>query len=98
LRAIQFPTIPLLFTQRGGIGVLKSLGLQINSDADQFDHLNWQERQQHLLEILVNDSIDFDIELLYNQSQHNRHLLRSWKTEYSRLDFFDGFFNEAISL
>ena len=97
LRAIQFPTIPLLFTQRGGISVLKSLGLEIN-DATELDHLNWQERQQHLLKILVNDPIDFDVELLYNQSQHNRHLLRSWKTEYSRLDFFDVFFNEAISL
>jgi hypothetical protein len=97
LRAIQFPTIPLLFTQRGGIAVLKSLGLEINSVTDQLDHLNWQERQQHLLNILVNDSVDFDAETLYNQSQHNRHLLRAWKTEYSRPDFFDELFNKATS-
>lgn len=98
LRAIQFPTIPLLFTQRGGIAVLKSLGLKINNATDRLDHLTWQERQQQLLKILVDDSVDFDVELLYNQSQYNRHLLQTWKTEYSRPDFFDDFFNEAISL
>ena len=98
LRAIQFPTIPLLFVQRGGINILKSLGLEINNAADQLDQLPWQERQQHLLKILIDDSVDFNANLLYNQSQHNQNLLRSWKTEYNRTDFFDDFFNEAISL
>lgn len=98
LRAIQFPAIPLLFVQRGGIGVLKSLGFKINHDMDYLDQSDWQQRQQLLLKILVDDSVDFDIELLYNQSQHNRNLLQSWKTEYRRTDFFDEFFNKAISL
>jgi hypothetical protein len=96
LRSLQLPTIPLLFVQRGGIGVLKSLGFKINNAIDQLDDLHWQQRQQHLLRILIDDSVDFDIETIYNQSQHNQDLLQSWKLEYSKPEFFDELFDKAI--
>jgi hypothetical protein len=98
LRALQFPSIPLLFVQRGGISILKSLGLEIINDIVQVDQLNWQNRQQQLLKILIDDAVDIDSNMLYNQCQHNRWLLQSWKTDYKNLKFFDNFYNEATAL
>ena len=98
LRAIQFPTIPLLFVQRKGIGILKSLGLEINDSMDKLDNKPWQIRQQQLIKILVEDSVDFDPDVVYNQCLHNRELLRSWKKEYQDPYFFNDLYTKATTL
>jgi hypothetical protein len=98
LRTLQFPTIPLLFVSRGAIAGLKSLGFEMAIDLDYIDNLNWTERQQELLKILVEDRVDFDPESLYNQCMHNRQLLQGWKTEYQELGFFDELYAKVIEL
>jgi len=98
LRSIQFPNISLLFLQKHGIAKLRALGFEFDSAIDKIDDLPWQQRQQQLLQILVEDSIDFDSKTLYNQSQHNRQLLKSWKTAYNNTNFFDNFFEKATSV
>ena len=98
LRAIQFPTIPLLFVQRGGIGILKSLGFEINHSMDWLDTRPWPERQQQLLKILIEDSVDLDPNTVYNQCLHNQELLASWKKEYQDPNFFNDLYTKATTL
>jgi len=97
LRSLQCPTISLLFLQEQGYTKLRELGFEFESSLLEIDRLPWQQRQQRLLEILVNDSLDFDVDKLYNQSQHNQQLLQSWKTQYQREDFFEDFYAAATS-
>ena len=98
LRSLQFPTFNLPFIQKGGIRVLQSLGFKFNLNLDHIDMLTWQERQQKLLQILIDDTIDYDKNMLYNISKHNQELLQSWKTQYQKSDFFDNFYNKAIQI
>jgi hypothetical protein len=97
LRDLQFPTVSLLFLQSGGIAKLNSLGIQTPLCLNSLDNLPWHQRQQELLKILVEDSIEFDYNLLYNQAMHNRELLQTWKCDYQKSDFFEDVFNK-ISL
>jgi len=97
LRAMQFPNYVLPFCQKGSIGVLKSLGLEFNLDIDFIDQLPWQQRQHHLLQILVNDSVEYNQTLLEDVSLHNRNILKSWKTEYQNSGFFDDFYCRLTS-
>ena len=60
--------------------------------------LTWQERQQKLLQILIDDTVDYDKNMLYNISKHNQELLQSWNTQYQKSDFFDNFYNKAITI
>jgi len=96
LRAIQFPTIPLLFVQKHGVQKLKNLGFEIGNYMDQLDGQTWHQRQTHLLDLLINDNIDIDWNQLYNQSKHNRDLLESWKVDYQHPAFFDNFYDKVL--
>jgi len=98
LRSLQFPTFNLPFIQQGGITVLQSLGFKLNLHLDHIDMLTWQERQQKLLQILIDDTVDYDKNMLYNISKHNQELLQSWKTQYQKSDFFDNFYNKAMQI
>ena len=98
LRSIQFPTVSLLFLQKHGISKLREFGFEFDSSIDKIDSLPWQQRQQQLLQILIENCVDFDSKTLYNQSQHNRQLLKSWKNAYSNVNFFDNFFEKATSV
>ena len=95
LRALQFPNILLLFSQKGSIAILKSLGFKFALDLDFIDNLPWQDRQQQLLNLLINDQVDVNKDILYNISLCNRELLQSWKSKYQKIDFFDEFYTEA---
>ena len=97
LRAMQFPNYVLPILQKGSVGVLKSLGFEFNLELDHLDQMNWQERQTELLNILITDTVDFDHELLYNVSVHNQDLIRSWKRQYQRPDFFDNFYGKVLA-
>lgn len=89
IRVLQMPTIPLLFVQQNGIALLKKLGFYLEDYSWAFDHLPWQQRQQHILNILIEDSIAYDKNLLYNQVIHNRELVTKFADKCSKLDFFD---------
>lgn len=95
-RALQSTSFVLPFCQKRGIATLKSLGFKFNLDLDHLDQLSWQERQQQLLNFLINDTLDYDANVLYNISLHNQQLLKSWKVRYQKPDFFDNIFNKVI--
>ena len=97
LRALQFPNVCLLFLQKNFLSRLEQLGLKFDVKISKLDNLPWQQRQLALLDILVQDSVDFDADNLYNQCQHNRALLQGWKAEYQRSDFFDTLFYKVVS-
>ena len=96
LRAIQVPTIPLLFVQKHGVQKLKTLGFEIGNHMDQLDGQSWHQRQQYLLDLLINNTIDINWNQLYNQSKHNQDLLESWKVDYQHPAFFDNFYNKVL--
>lgn len=89
IRVLQIPTLPLLFVQQNSIKLLIELGFQIGHHHSAFDHLPWQQRQQHLLNILVEDSIAYDSNLLYNQAMYNRELVTKFSNQCDQLNFFD---------
>jgi len=89
IRVLQMPTIPLLFVQQNGIALLKQLGFDVGTYNWAFDHLPWQQRQQHILNILIENSIAYDKDLLYNQVIHNRELVTKFAEKCAKLDFFD---------
>ena len=74
------------------------MGFQFSLDLEHLDQLSWQERQQQLLNFLINDTLDYDANVLYNISLHNQQLLKSWKIRYQKPDFFDNIFNKVIEL
>jgi hypothetical protein len=88
IRALQMPSIPLLFVQRNGISLLQQLGFEVGQHQLEFDHLPWQQRQQHILNILIQDSIAYDTKMLYNQAIHNRELVTFFADQCAHQDFF----------
>lgn len=91
LRSLQLPTIDLMFLQTGGYKILKHLGFELH-DHNEFDDLPWQQRQQKIMEILVNDSIEYNNALLLEQSQYNQNLMLGWKKQVLSVNFFDKYF------
>jgi hypothetical protein len=95
LRTIQFPSIPLLFVQKNGISRLKNLGFVIGDHLDELDNQHWIQRQQMLLEILKNESIDYNWKKLYNNCKINQTLLQTYKNKYQKDNFFDKLFDRT---
>lgn len=96
LRSLCLPTINLIFMQPLGYQILKNLGFEL-FDHSAFDQMAWQEKQQKFLQILVDDSQDFDRQILIDQASHNRHLLWSWREEIFSDGFFDQYCEEMIA-
>ena len=96
IRAICFPSIPLLFMQTQAIEKLQSIGFQIDHH-DSIDIAPWQQRQQQLLEILEQDSIDFDASASYNRSMHNRDVCAKLQQRYHHATYFDEFFTQVLA-
>jgi predicted outer membrane protein len=46
-----------------------------------------------LLDILINDSVDFDPKTLYNSAMHNRDKLANYKTDFDKGDFYNMIFD-----
>lgn len=97
LRSIQTPTANLLFVQKHSLPGLMNLGLEIDSINQEFDSLDWQMRQQRILEILVADEVVIDADTKYNQCMHNRSLLSQWQQKYHDPDFFSDLEEEIWS-
>lgn len=92
MRALQQPTIPLLFLQGQGLAHLKSLGFELFSDYTYIDDMSWQDRQFELLKILVDDSIEYKEKELVEICQHNRQVLKNMLLCASSTDYFDNLF------
>jgi hypothetical protein len=97
MRALQQPTIPLLFVQSNGIALLKSLGFEMYADHSSIDNLPWQSRQQEILNILINDSIEYNQDRAIEICLHNRQVLKNMLLLAVREDYFDEFFNSVTA-
>jgi hypothetical protein len=95
-RTLQLPSLPLLFTQINGIKKLESLGLVIGVNHGKFDHLPWQIRQEKLLKILIEDTIDLDETIIYNQAVHNKEIVNNLLLKCQNKNFFDEFFTLVL--
>jgi hypothetical protein len=93
-RALQTPTVNLLFAQQHSLSLLAKLGFKIDNLMLQIDKLPWIERQQKLLDILVKDSVAFDPDLLYNNALHNQNLIQNYKQEFLKGQFLDKIFTD----
>jgi len=93
-RALQIPTVNLLFSQQHSLSALAKLGFKIDNFMLQIDKLSWIERQQKLLDILIKDSVAFDPDLLYNNALHNQNLIQNYKQEFSKGQFLDKIFTD----
>lgn len=97
-RALQTPTINLIFAQQRSLFHLSQLGFQISNQMLEIDSLPWIERQRRILEILIDDCFDFDATMLYNQAIHNRELIRGYKQQFLKGHFLDGIFSDIIAI
>ena len=95
VRAMCFPSIPLLFLQNHAVEKMKSLGFQIDGH-DSIDVVPWQQRQQMLLNILDQDLVDFDATAAYNRSMHNRDVCAKLQQQYQHATYFDKFFTQVL--
>lgn len=93
-RALQTPTVNLLFSQQHSLSALAKLGFKIDNFMLQIDKLPWIERQQKLLNILVKDLVAFDPDLLYNNALHNQELIQNYKQEFFKGQFLDKIFTD----
>jgi hypothetical protein len=91
-RVLMLPTCQLLFLQKGTLTKLSKLGLAVHKFNLDIDLLSWTERQQKLLEILRNDSEEYNFTKLKTTALYNYNLLQSFYQE------IDQFYNEAIDL
>lgn len=96
IRALCFPTVPLLFMQTRAVHKLTTLGFEIPYH-DQIDNMIWTDRQQKLLEILEQDSIDFDQKMLYHMCMHNRSVCATLQNQFHHPKFFDEFFTQVLA-
>ena len=95
-RALQTPTISLIFSQKNSLNKLSEIGFKINDQLLEIDQYPWVTRQQKILDILVNDSIDFDPQTLYNNALHNRDLISNYKRQILTSEFLDKILTEII--
>jgi hypothetical protein len=95
IRALCFSAIPLLFMQTRAVEKLKSIGFEIDYHYD-LDAVSWIERQQMLLNILENDSIDFDHKHNYNRAMHNRCIGLAEKQRFQNPNYFDEFITKVL--
>lgn len=89
LRALQMPVIPLIFAQEESATQLKKIGFEIPDYLIEIDNLNWHERQQKFLNILVNDSVNESEHILLDRAKHNRNLLENWEKTYQHPNYLD---------
>jgi hypothetical protein len=95
IRALCFSGIPLLFMQTRAVEKLKSIGFEIDYHND-IDGITWVNKQQILLDIIKEDSLDFDHKYNYNRAMHNRSIGLAGKQRYQKNDYFDEFITKVL--
>ncbi|MFZ9296673.1 MAG: hypothetical protein ACO259_10770, partial [Bacteroidia bacterium] len=93
-RALQSPTINLFFSQQHSLSALANIGFKLDDWMLEIDKLPWIQRQQRLLDILVNDPVAYDAELLYNNAVNNRDLIAGFKKQFLNGAFLDKILTE----
>lgn len=92
-RALQSPTINLLFLQKGTICRLHESGLAVDRALLDIDDLTWIERQQKLLRILEDDGLTPTKTKVKDDANHNRHVLNDWVRQCLHRDFYTDIFD-----
>jgi hypothetical protein len=95
-RALQTPSINLIFAQQNSLAHLARVGFKIADCMLEIDCYPWIIRQQKMLDILVNDNLQFDAELLYNQAMHNQGLFVNFKHQFLQGHFVEKIFAEIV--
>lgn len=95
-RVLQTPGIPLIFAQRGAVEKFRTLGFEIPNFLESIDKQDWVVRQQGLLDILENDSINEPWATRRDRAIHNRELLQSWHTKITHPNFFDDLVEQIV--
>jgi hypothetical protein len=96
IRALCFPSIPLLFMQTRAVEKLKSIGFQIDYH-DQIDNMSWIDKQCTLLDIIENDAIDITPKQNYNRAVHNCEIGLAAKQRCLRNNYFDEFITKVLT-
>lgn len=96
-RTLQTPTIGLYFHQRLSMTKLTELGFLIDPWMLRIDTLPWIERQKNLLDILVNDGIEYHAQTLYNKAMHNQEVIQTFRAQYHRGMFYDDIFSSVAA-
>lgn len=96
LRDLQLPITPLMFCQQGSFYCMKKLGFEIPDYGIDIDNLTWQQRQQALLSLLLNDTLNESQTVKIERALHNRQLLLNWKKQYQSQEFFDAIFDQIL--
>lgn len=93
LRSLQIPNLDLIFCQKNGYKILSDLGFEC-TDFASADHLPWQQRQDALLDVLLNDKVHYDDKLERAKAAHNQEILLDWKTKVLSADFFNSYIDK----
>jgi hypothetical protein len=95
-RALQTPSINLIFAQQNSLAYLVHLGFEIADCMLEIDCYPWIVRQQKILDILINDDLEFDAKLLYDQAMHNQGLFANYKHQFLQGHFVEKIFSEIV--
>ena len=96
-RALQFPTINLIFAQQNSMTKLQKRGFAIPDFMLEVDQYPWQRRQQMLLEILTKDTEQFSAESLYNNAIHNQNIMHQYYKKLHDESFYEEIFDTVVA-
>lgn len=94
VRSLEFPTIDLMFVQKGTLTEMSKRGFVIAQAMLDLDQLGWQQRQQGILDILTQDSISVTLNEMLDQCMHNRKIFKDWFDQINTIQFYEKFLNE----
>jgi hypothetical protein len=95
-RALMLPSLDLLFVEKNVPMHLESWGLVNKTSTLDMDHFSWQQRQTCLLEVLVQDSWEYNFTSLLETARHNHSVLKNYY--YNTIDnFYTEVFDVATS-
>jgi hypothetical protein len=88
IRALQHSTVNLFFLQKHTLSKMSKAGLYIDPLMLEIDKMDWQSRQQQILDLLANDMINDLDHQRYEQSRHNCDILNTWLLEVTEPVFY----------
>ena len=91
LRNLQLPTVSLLFGQKHSCKILSDLGFCIEDYNMELDDLDWQIKQKSLIDILVNDTVYYDLEYMKHKCNTNRRVLRTMLDNLEDNNYLDSY-------